>query len=87
MHVGTVGKPENRLKIKEWLKKSNFRGEVSAEENTGFEQVTLNAMFEHSMKNDGYYLYAHTKGAKRGCGSPLMQTTRDPAAKALCGPR
>jgi hypothetical protein len=63
MHVGIVGKPENRAKVKEWLKVSKFCGEIGVEEDAGFEQVTLNAMYEHSLGNDGYYLYTHTKSA------------------------
>ena len=63
IYIGLVGKPDNRANIKELLKNSKVRIEISAEQDTGFEQVTLNAMFEHSQKNQGYYLYTHTKSA------------------------
>lgn len=55
---GIVGSEENRENVKEFLP-----GEIIAEEETGWEQVTLEKLQEFADWNDGKILYAHTKGA------------------------
>jgi hypothetical protein len=57
--VGLVGTPHNREKAREAL------GDciVAAEADQGYEQVTLKAVREYALHNDGAVLYAHTKGA------------------------
>lgn len=56
--LGIVGTPENRA-----LAKKQLPGVVVAEQDTGWEQVTLEALREHATLNDGAVFYAHTKGA------------------------
>jgi hypothetical protein len=60
-NIGIVGSDENRAKVKEFLK--NIKHNIVAEELIGWEQVTQNKMYEFSKDNEGYVLYAHTKGS------------------------
>lgn len=61
--IGIVGEEQERNFIKEWLTNKNVNYNVVAEDGIGWEQVTLNKLYEDSTKLDGYVLYAHTKGS------------------------
>lgn len=62
LHVGIVGSEENRKKVKDFLTPI-VKFVVVAEEETGWEQVTQNKLYEFSQTHEGYVLYAHTKGS------------------------
>jgi hypothetical protein len=63
-NVGFVGKTENIQKILDYLDQTKVKYNVIASSPTGFEQETLDPLWEaaKSMEND-YILYAHTKGS------------------------
>lgn len=61
--IGLVGKKENRDIVKHFLDSKNIKFEIVIEEDEGWEQVTMNKLHEFSQTNDGYVLYAHSKGA------------------------
>lgn len=63
LYVGIVGSPINRANVIEALKDSGINFTIVAEADTGWEQVTLNKLYEFSQVNDGLVLYSHTKGA------------------------
>jgi hypothetical protein len=69
INIGVVGNIENRIKIieniSEFLISENCRFSLVAESDFGFEQITQKELYIHAKKNDGYYLYAHTKGSTR----------------------
>jgi hypothetical protein len=58
MFLGIVGAPPNRDRVKRKLP-----GVVVAEAETGWEQVTLNALHDFAQTDAGAIFYAHTKGA------------------------
>lgn len=58
MFLGIVGAESNRARVKRELP-----GVVVAEADTGWEQVTLNAVHDFAQTDDGAIFYAHTKGA------------------------
>jgi hypothetical protein len=58
MFLGIVGIESNRQKVKRELP-----GIVIAEAETGWEQVTLNALHQFAETDAGAIFYAHTKGA------------------------
>lgn len=58
LYFGIVGSVENRAKVR-----AVIPGEVVAEADTGWEQVTLSALHSFSENRDGLVFYAHTKGA------------------------
>ena len=59
--VGIVGNQKNRKNVRQVIEA--FGATVIAEQETGWEQVTLEWVDEFSDNNDGYLLYAHTKGS------------------------
>jgi hypothetical protein len=63
--VGIVGSEENRAKVKQALvaKINEIPLEIIAEADEGFEQITLEKMWNFSKNHEGYYFYAHTKSA------------------------
>lgn len=63
MKIGIVGDLEERLIVKDWLLNNGVDYSIIAEEDIGWEQVTLNKLYEDSKSIDGYVLYAHTKGS------------------------
>jgi hypothetical protein len=58
MFLGIVGTPDNRDRVKRELP-----GVCVAEADTGWEQVTLQALHQFAQTDDGAIFYAHTKGA------------------------
>lgn len=66
VHVGLVGSPQNRDDVQKFVAKFWGHGfDVCASADTGYEQVTLNALREYVHGDDAetFVLYAHTKGA------------------------
>lgn len=63
MYVGLVGDDANRQHAKNFLDYHNINYTVIAEENSGWEQVTQNKLWDFAQSNDGYVLYAHSKGS------------------------
>jgi len=61
--IGLVGNLEYRNIVKHFLDSKNINFEIVDESNDGWEQVTMNKLYEFSQNNDGYILYAHSKGA------------------------
>lgn len=76
--IGLVGSNENRKHVKLLLDKQQISYLVVAESNTGYEQVTLNALHEESqLDKNSFYLYCHTKGSSR-CQSSDVCSEEDP---------
>lgn len=65
--IGIAGSEDNRRKVEKFLKVYSliFRlnCKVVNQEDDGWEQVTLDKLYEFSQDHHGYVLYAHTKGA------------------------
>lgn len=63
-NVGCVGSTHNVEKVLDFLDKQGLKYNLVAEESTGWEQITLDPLWEMA-KNDknAYFLYCHTKGA------------------------
>lgn len=61
--IGIVGEKENIENVKKYLLEKNIKYTICNEERSGYEQVTLNKLYEFSLQNDGYVFYAHTKGS------------------------
>lgn len=62
-HIGIVGTPDNRLYLRRWLSDNDVNYTLAAEADTGWEQETQIPMHTFSQTNDGYILYAHSKGS------------------------
>jgi hypothetical protein len=64
VRIGLVGPPEEREKAKAWLNR-RWNWKLAAEADTGFEDVTLAAMYEDLswLPSDTAVLYAHNKGS------------------------
>jgi len=58
--VGVVGSAENRERVRR-----KVPGDVVAQAESGWEQVTLTPLHEYAKVNDANILYAHTKGASK----------------------
>lgn len=64
LRIGCVGHPENRRRVSSWLEALRVPFELVAQADTGYEQVTLDSLYQFSLTNNhGWVLYAHTKGA------------------------
>lgn len=62
IHIGLVGLPHQRQEVKEFLSEKGVLYTVVAESDRGWEQETQNKLYEFAQDNEGYVLYAHTKG-------------------------
>jgi len=62
-YIGVIGNKNNAKKISKIFEGQGIKHEICALNDLGWEQVTLNKLYEFSLNNDGYVLYAHTKGA------------------------
>ena len=63
LQIGIVGSPARRLEVLQQLERLDLDFQLVDEQDTGFEQVTMNKLADFSKTNDGYVLFAHTKGA------------------------
>lgn len=64
LNIGFVGNPANILMAQEYLTLRGLHYNVAATSQTGWEQVTLDPLYEMATRDpDAYYVYAHTKGA------------------------
>lgn len=62
-NFGLVGSLEDRKKVEEFLKE-NFKSiNIVAQADQGFEQETMDAIYDYAKDHSGYVLYAHTKNA------------------------
>lgn len=83
VHVGLVGTPGNRDDAERHIVKFwSPRIDVCASAESGYEQVTLNALHDYVHRSDAapYVLYAHTKGAYE------ESVPRDMWREAMTGP-
>ena len=62
-YIGVVGSESSAEKISKIFRAKGIDNEICAIKSSGWEQITLNKLYEFSLKNDGYVLYTHTKGA------------------------
>jgi hypothetical protein len=63
LFIGIVGNQDNRTKIKNILNSENIIYEICDEQENGWEQVTINKIYEFSLNNDSKFFYCHTKGS------------------------
>lgn len=61
LYIGLVGNKEGREEAKILLNTFGVPFEIVCEKNEGFEQETLDKMYEFSLLTDGFCLYAHNK--------------------------
>lgn len=61
--ISFIGSEEKISFFKNKLNNYEINYEILKEEKSGYEQVTINKLYEFSLQNDGYVFYAHTKGA------------------------
>lgn len=61
--IGIVGCPDNRERVKTYLRTMGIPYTICNEADHGWEQVTLDKLWEFAQDHDGYVSYAHTKGA------------------------
>jgi hypothetical protein len=60
--IGLIGSKDNREHVKTYLKNRGIEFEICVEADEGFEQKTLEQIIRSDFE-DGYVLYAHTKGS------------------------
>lgn len=63
INIGFVGSEENIHLVKQFLNDNNLNYKVIAEEQSGWEQVTLEYAHAFSKENDGIIIYSHSKGS------------------------
>jgi hypothetical protein len=61
--IGIVGNEKSIQEFKKFVNNYGVPYEIVAKKVSGWEQVTQNALLDFSETNDGYVLYAHTKGS------------------------
>jgi hypothetical protein len=66
VHIGIIGAGSNRQEVLNYLRELDFPHTIVDESRSGWEQVTQNKLHDFAQLNDGYVLYAHTKG----CANP-----------------
>lgn len=64
-NIGIVGQEHNRLQVIKFLNEQEVTFNLAATQNEGWEQVTQIPMHNFSLNNDGFVLYAHSKGSSR----------------------
>lgn len=63
-NFGLVGKTEDQDRVEKFLKENFPSISIVARAEEGFEQETMDAIYDYAKDHDGYVLYAHTKNAK-----------------------
>lgn len=61
--IGIVGNSQKRNELINFLNNLNIEYEICAQAESGWEQVTLNELYNFSQSNDGCVLYCHTKAS------------------------
>lgn len=61
--VGIVGTAENRTQVIQYLINERINFDVITQQDNGWEQVTQIPLHTFALDNDGYVLYAHSKGS------------------------
>ena len=61
--VGLVGSPGRRSTTVRWLNRFEGYAAVCALQDEGWEQATLQKLYEYAQTHNGAVMYAHTKGA------------------------
>lgn len=61
--IGIVGSQDNIKSVKKFLNTCGVNHIIVAEEESGWEQVTMNKLRDFAHDNDGWIFYAHSKGA------------------------
>ena len=61
--IGLVGNNKNINNVLNFLNNNNYKYEVVNIIENGWEQITQQKLYDFSFNNDGYVLYAHTKGS------------------------
>lgn len=63
-NVGVVGSEENVATFTAFLSECDYKFKIVATNSDGWEQVTINKLWETANSvDDSYFVYAHTKGA------------------------
>jgi hypothetical protein len=62
-NVGIVGSEQNRQNVKDYLHENSIECNIIDEQLHGWEQVTMRHISEYAKNNNGFVMYAHTKGA------------------------
>lgn len=63
MQIGITSNTNNFDEVKNFIDNYSIPYEIVAESKKGWEQETLTKLYQFSKTNDGYVLYAHSKGA------------------------
>ncbi len=63
LNIGIVGSQDQAIEVCKYLEGHAIKYNLVARENYGWEQVTQIPLKEFANNNDGYVLYAHSKGA------------------------
>lgn len=64
VYIGLVGSAVNRIEAKEYIRlNAGIKYEICAEADSGFEQVTQDAMVAFAQDHNGYVFYNHSKAA------------------------
>lgn len=75
--IGIVGNRNRRKQVINYLKGTGIDFSVCAEEERGWEQVTQHVLYNFAQDNDGFVLYAHTKGTANVEVSPWELNQED----------
>lgn len=62
-NVGIVGQEHNRSAVVQYLINERVNCNIIAQETSGWEQATQIPLHNFALNNDGFVLYAHSKGA------------------------
>jgi hypothetical protein len=63
LNFGIIGLIDDRNDVKKYLSSELDAFNIVAEADHGWEQVTLQPLYDFALENDGYILYAHTKSS------------------------
>ena len=63
IHIGLVGPEQDRIHCIEYLNSTGVNYTIIDQANNGWEQLTQNKLHDFAQSNDGYVLYAHSKGS------------------------
>lgn len=75
VHIGITSNTNNFDEVKSFINQYSIPYTVVSEDNKGWEQQTMTKLYEFSQVNDGYVLYAHSKGGYNDI--PINRTWRE----------